>query len=82
MDEITDDPAAHYRGLSSGLPQNLKLFHCGTHIIAGPDPLGEDGLAGTHIAQDLVFWDNSIATIIARAGCLSAPIRGVTGLTR
>ncbi|MEC8128125.1 MAG: beta-N-acetylglucosaminidase domain-containing protein [Pseudomonadota bacterium] len=57
-DEITDDPAAHYRGLSSGLPQNLKLFHCGTHIIAGPDPLGEDGLAGTHIAQDLVFWDN------------------------
>ena len=57
-DEITDDPATHYGNLSSGLPQDIKLFHCGTHIIAGPDPLAEGGLARRHITQDLVLWDN------------------------
>ena len=57
-DEISADPATHYRGLSSGLPRDMMLFHCGTHIIAGPDPLAGTGLARTHIAQELVFWDN------------------------
>lgn len=57
-DEISIEAATHYRNLSSGLPQDMKLFHCGTHIIAGPDPLAADGLAKTHIAQKLVLWDN------------------------
>lgn len=57
-DEIAGDPATHYSKLSSGLPRNIKLFHCGTHIIAGQDPLAKDGLARTNIAQDLVLWDN------------------------
>ena len=57
-DEIADDPAVHYRNLSAGVPQDMPVFHCGTHIVAGPDPLPGTGLAAAHFTQDLVLWDN------------------------
>ena len=38
-DELSDDPASHYRNLSAALPDDMPLFHCGSHIVAGADPL-------------------------------------------
>ena len=58
-DEISDDPASHYRNLSAALPDNMPLFHCGSHIVAGADPLATGtSLAREHLTQRLILWDN------------------------
>ena len=57
--EISDDPASHYRNLSAALPDNMPLFHCGSHIVAGADPLATGtSLAREHLTQRLILWDN------------------------
>ena len=58
-DEISHDPASHYRKLSAALPDDMPLFHCGSHIVAGADPLATGtSLAREHISQRLILWDN------------------------
>ena len=58
-DEMSDDPAAHYRNLSAALPDDMPLFHCGSHIVAGADPLATGtSLAREHLTQRLILWDN------------------------
>ena len=58
-DEMSGDPAAHYRNLSAALPDNMPLFHCGSHIVAGADPLATGtSLAREHLTQRLILWDN------------------------
>ena len=58
-DEMSDDPASHYRNLSAALPDNMPLFHCGSHIVAGADPLATGtSLAREHLTQRLILWDN------------------------
>ncbi|MEC8205306.1 MAG: beta-N-acetylglucosaminidase domain-containing protein, partial [Pseudomonadota bacterium] len=36
-DEMSDDPVSHYRNLSAALPNDMPLFHCGSHIVADVD---------------------------------------------
>ena len=58
-DEMSGDPAAHYRNLSAALPDDMPLFHCGSHIVAGADPLATGtSLAREHLTQRLILWDN------------------------
>ena len=58
-DEMSGDPASHYRNLSAALPDNMPLFHCGSHIVAGADPLATGtSLAREHLTQRLILWDN------------------------
>ena len=58
-DEMSDNPALHYRNLSAALPDDMPLFHCGCYIVAGADPLAADtSLARQHISQRLILWDN------------------------
>ena len=58
-DEMSDDPASHYRNLSAALPDDMPLFHCGSHIVAGADPLAAGtSLARQNISQRLILWDN------------------------
>ena len=58
-DEMSDDPVSHYRNLSAALPNDMPLFHCGSHIVADLDPLAAgNSLARQHISQRLILWDN------------------------
>ena len=58
-DEISSDPALYYRNLAAALPRDMPVFHCGSHIVAGPDPLASGtSLARQHISQRLILWDN------------------------
>ena len=58
-DEMSDDPASHYLNLSAALPNDMPMFHCGSHIVADMYPLAAgNSLARQHISQRLILWDN------------------------
>ena len=41
-DEISPHAAAAYRVLNGSLPADMAVFHCGSHIVAGADPLSDE----------------------------------------
>jgi len=58
-DEISDAAADSYRALAAALPVDMPLFHCGSHIVAGGDPLsGTTTPAVDSFHQRLILWDN------------------------
>ena len=58
-DEISDAAADSYRALSAALPMDVPIFHCGSHIVAGADPLSRNAtVAADLFAQRLILWDN------------------------
>lgn len=58
-DEISDAAADSYHQLATALPPEMPVFHCGSHIIAGADPLARRASpAGTAFGQRLILWDN------------------------
>ncbi|MEK9962622.1 MAG: beta-N-acetylglucosaminidase domain-containing protein [Rhodobiaceae bacterium] len=58
-DEISDAAADSYRALAAALPADMPLFHCGSHIVAGTDPLtGSTTPAANSFHQRLILWDN------------------------
>jgi len=58
-DEISDAAADSYRALAAALPADMPLFHCGSHIVAGDDPLsGTTTPAVDSFHQRLILWDN------------------------
>ena len=58
-DEISPHAAAAYRVLHGSLPADMAVFHCGSHIVAGADPLSDANTpAGSAFRQRLVLWDN------------------------
>ena len=58
-DEISDAAADSYQGLAAALPPDMPVFHCGSHIVAGADPLAQHTTpAGAAFGQRLILWDN------------------------
>ena len=58
-DEISLHAAAAYAALSNALPPDMAVFHCGSHIVAGADPLSDANTpAGSAFRQRLILWDN------------------------
>jgi len=58
-DEISDAAADSYDALTAALPAGMPVFHCGSHIVAGTNPLsGETTSAATRFRQRLILWDN------------------------
>lgn len=58
-DEISDAAADSYHALAAALPADMPLFHCGSHIVAGADPLsGTTTPAVDSFHQRLILWDN------------------------
>ncbi len=58
-DEISDAAADSYRALTAALPTDMPVFHCGSHIVAGTNPLSRDAtLAADRFHQPLILWDN------------------------
>lgn len=58
-DEISPHAAAAYGVLNGSLPVDMAVFHCGSHIVAGADPLSDANTpAGSAFRQRLVLWDN------------------------
>lgn len=58
-DEISLHAAAGHAALSAALPVDMAVFHCGSHIVAGADPLsGANTPAGSAFRQRLILWDN------------------------
>jgi len=58
-DEISDAAADSYRGLAAALPPDIPVFHCGSHIVAGADPLARATTpVGAAFNQRLILWDN------------------------
>ena len=58
-DEISPHAAAAYGVLNGSLPADMAVFHCGSHIVAGADPLSDANTpAGSAFRQRLVLWDN------------------------
>ena len=58
-DEISLHAATAYATLSDALPADMSVFHCGSHIVAGADPLsGANSTAGSAFRQRLILWDN------------------------
>lgn len=58
-DEISSLAAPAYETLSKALPHDMPVFHCGSHIVAGAEPLspGTTSAPGT-FRQRLILWDN------------------------
>ena len=58
-DEISRHAASAYAGLSDALPGDMPVFHCGSHIVAGADPLAQTNTpAALSFRQPLILWDN------------------------
>ena len=58
-DEISEAAPDSYRALAAALPADMPLFHCGSHIVAGTDPLtGSTTPAANSFHQRLILWDN------------------------
>jgi len=58
-DEISDAAADSYRAMTAAIPEDMAVFHCGSHIVAGANPLAPGStLAGSIFGQRLVLWDN------------------------
>ena len=58
-DEISDAAADSYPALAAALPADMPIFHCGSHIVAGADPLAGDATpAADSFRQPLILWDN------------------------
>ena len=58
-DEISDAATESYGALTAALPADMAVFHCGSHIVAGPDPLAPGSTSAAEIfSQRLILWDN------------------------
>lgn len=58
-DEISIHAASAYAELDRALPPDMAVFHCGSHIVTGADPLSDaNTYAASAFRQRLVFWDN------------------------
>ena len=58
-DEISLHAASAYETLSDELPADMAVFHCGSHIVAGADPLSPANTpARNSFRQRLILWDN------------------------
>ena len=58
-DEISILAASAYATLDGALPADMPVFHCGSHIVTGADPLSDaNTAAATGFRQRLIFWDN------------------------
>ena len=58
-DEISDAAADSYQAMTVALPSDMAVFHCGSHIVAGANPLAPEATpAGQIFGQRLILWDN------------------------
>ena len=58
-DEISDAAADSYPALAAALPADMPVFHCGSHIVAGGDPLSHAVTpAANSFHQPVILWDN------------------------
>jgi protein O-GlcNAcase/histone acetyltransferase len=56
---LTREAAGHYQELAAALPDDMAVFHCGAHIVAGDAPLDAGNSAVTAAGFGrLVLWDN------------------------
>lgn len=58
-DEISQLADSAYTALSSALPAEMPVFHCGSHIVAAADPMSPaHTVAPDLFRQRLILWDN------------------------
>ena len=58
-DEISELAESAYETLSSKLPADMPVFHCGSHIVAGAAPLSPANTPAPDVFQQrLILWDN------------------------
>ena len=58
-DEISNAAADSYRALAATLPPEMPVFHSGSHIVAGANPLAPHTTpAAAAFGQRLILWDN------------------------
>ncbi|MEX0502424.1 beta-N-acetylglucosaminidase domain-containing protein [Alphaproteobacteria bacterium LSUCC0719] len=58
-DEISNAAADSYRAMTAAIPEDMAVFHCGSHIVAGANPLAPESTpAGSIFGQRLILWDN------------------------
>ena len=80
-DEISPHAASAYETLTDELPADMPVLHCGSHIVAGADPLSPATTpASDAFRQRLILWDNFFCNDYCPRRLFLGPHEGRRGL--
>ena len=80
-DEISPHAASAYETLTDELPAGMPVLHCGSHIVAGADPLSPATTpASDAFRQRLILWDNFFCNDYCPRRLFLGPHEGRRGL--